>query len=124
MKMQVVKKDNKYYGELPDTGWISCNMKNGFSGLKARVVGKILYIAGIVNGSLTANTFTTVATLPREITNVWTAPTNVDAEFTTYCRGQNNSITSVTVSLNTFEIILNPSASGTWARPSIAIPGD
>ena len=127
MKLQVVSKDNKYYGILPDTGWVTCEMESGYENyLKARVIGKVLYISGNAvksSGTMPANTYTTVGKIPSSILQVWTPPT-IDVEYTTYCRCQGDGMASVTVNVTNNNIIIRPSVNTGWARLTILIPGD
>lgn len=56
MKMQVVKKDNKYYGKLPDTGWIDMSSYINTENFAARPgmppqvrkIGNVIYWRGEV----------------------------------------------------------------------------
>lgn len=104
-----------------DTGWVDCDMVEGYAGLKARVIGKVLYIVGNVLGTLEKDTYTQVASLPQKIKEVWEAP-NFDSQFTNYCRGQNNSQSSITLTGRNGKIEICPTISGNWARVSLVIP--
>lgn len=104
-----------------DTGWVDCDMVEGYTGLKARVYDKILYIVGNVNGQLTKDTYTKVASLPQKIKDAWEAPA-FDTQFTNYCRGQNNSQTSITLTGTSGIIELCPTISGNWARVFLTLP--
>ena len=52
MKMQVVKKDSKYYGKLPDTGWIELPISTAdfenwsWEKLSYRKIGNVVYLHG------------------------------------------------------------------------------
>ena len=96
-------------------------MIDGYAGLKARVIDKVLYIAGNVVGTLTKDTYTHVANLPQKIKNVWETP-DFDLQFTNYCRGQNNSQTSITLTTTNGKIELCPTITGNWARVLLVLP--
>ena len=96
-------------------------MIDGYAGLKARVIDKVLYIAGNVVGTLTKDTYTHVANLPQKIKNVWETP-DFDLQFTNYCRGQNNSQTSITLTTTNGKIELCSTITGNWARVLLVLP--
>ena len=106
---------------IQDTGWVDCDMVEGYTGLKARVIGKVLYIAGNVVGTLAKDEYTHVANLPQKIKEVWEAP-NFDEQFTNYCRGQNNSQSSITLTGGNGKIEICPTISGNWARVFLVMP--
>lgn len=119
-----IKNDNDVYEEYldhTDTGWVGCDMQTGFTGMIARVIGKTLYISGIIDGSYSSNTFNLVGYVPQALLNKWGKPPF--NQTTNYCRGGNGTIASVTVS-DDGKVEINPSASCTWTRPMIAIPGN
>lgn len=119
-----IKNDNDVYEEYldhTDTGWVGCDMQTGFTGMIARVIGKTLYISGIVDGSYSSNTFNLVGYVPQALLNKWGKPPF--NQTTNYCRGGNGTMASVTVS-DDGKVEINPSASCTWTRPMIAIPGN
>lgn len=119
-----IKNDNDVYEEYldhTDTGWVGCDMQTGFTGMTARVIGKTLYISGIVDGSYSSNTFNLVGYVPQALLNKWGKPPF--NQTTNYCRGGNGTMASVTVS-DDGKVEINPSASCTWTRPMIAIPGN
>ena len=54
MKLQVVQKDNKYYGKLPDSDWVDVPLSNNKlrkEALKYRKVGNIVEVIIIISAN-------------------------------------------------------------------------